>query len=400
MTSIKIKFKDSFTTPNEGILCYQIIHRRTTRQLKTTYKLFKEEWNQNLSDIIYPAINGDRSTHLRYMNNQIRIDLFHFQQIVNLLKQRQPYTIEDVVSLFQNQIHEYTLFKFMNNITVKLRQLGRMRTSEAYHSTLNSFMHFRNGKDVIMQDIDSDLMESYEAYLKAKGITLNSISFYMRILRAVYNRAVEKNIIQSCFPFKHVYTGIEKTTKRAISLEAVRNIKKVDLSKNPLLDMARDIFLFSFYTRGMSFVDISFLRKKDVSNGILSYRRRKTGTQLHIKWEKCMQDIVDKYDVSNTIYLLPIIKDPNKDSRLQYMNKLPTLNRKLKDLAKIVGISMPLTMYVARHSWASIAKNENIPISVISESMGHDSEMTTQIYLASLDTSIIDRANKRILELL
>jgi len=219
----------------------------------------------------------------------------------------------------------------------------------------------------------------------------------MRILRAVYNRAVEKDLTTNRNPFKHVYAGIDKTIKRAIPLKAIKQIKNLDLSLHPSLDFARNMFLFSFYTRGMSFIDMAYLKKKDLSNGILSYRRRKTGQQLFIRWEKCMQEIVDKHDADYySPYLLPILKYPY--DRNQYKNMLYRTNKSLKEIAKMVGLSIPLTLYVARHSWASIAKSKNIPISVISEGMGHDSEMTTQIYLALLDNAVVDRANAQILK--
>ena len=285
----------------------------------------------------------------------------------------------------------------MQGVIAQLQQMGKQRTSETYRCTLKSFMQFREDKDVLLEDIDSDLMLMYEAYLRGRGLTKNSTSFYMRILRAVYNRAVEKDLTTNRNPFKHVYTGIDKTIKRAIPLKAIKQIKNLDLSLQPSLDFARDMFLFSFYTRGMSFIDMAYLKKKDLSNGILSYRRRKTGQQLFIRWEKCMQEIVNKYDTDlYSPYLLPILKYPY--DRNQYKNMLYRTNKSLKEIAKMVGLSIPLTLYVARHSWASIAKSKNIPISVISEGMGHDSEMTTQIYLASLDNAVVDRANTQILK--
>ena len=148
-----------------------------------------------------------------------------------------------------------------------------------------------------------------------------------------------------------------------------------------------------------TFLHLAYLRKKDLHNGILSYRRRKTGQQLLIKWEKCMQDIVDKYDSSQSNYLLPIITPiSNIDERKQYIYASHNINRCLKIIGKELGLSVSLTLYVARHAWASIAKSKNIPLSVISEGMGHDSETTTRIYLASLDTAAIDKANSVILK--
>lgn len=200
------------------------------------------------------------------------------------------------------------------------------------------------------------------------------------------------------YPFKHVYTGIDKTVKRAVSLKIIRQIRNLDLTLNPSLDYARDMFLFSFYTRGMSFVDMAFLKKRDIQNGILSYRRQKTHQQLFIKWEKPMQDIVEKYDTRNTPYLLPIIRNMQVDERRQYKTAAHRVNSKLKKLGEQMGLTIPLTSYVARHAWASIARSKNISISVISEAMGHDSENTTRIYLASLDTSVVDKANSLILK--
>lgn len=291
-----------------------------------------------------------------------------------------------------------SLFSFMEVSIAKLQRTGKVRTSETYRTTLSSFMKFMDGKDVMLNSVDSDLMTSYESYLKQQGVSMNSVSFYMRILRAVYNRAVEKGVTRQRHPFKHVYTGVEKTVKRAVSFKVIKQIKEMDFSLLPSMAYARDMFLFSFYTRGMSFIDMAYLRKKDLENGVLSYRRKKTGQLLSVKWEKCMQDIVDKYSRNTSPYLLSIIGNIAKDERKQYKNAICLVNRKLKEIGKMLGLTHSLTMYVARHSWASIAKEKNIPLSIISEGMGHDSEKTTLIYLASLDTAVVDKANTLILK--
>lgn len=290
------------------------------------------------------------------------------------------------------------LFVFMEHIIADMTHLGKTRTSETYASTLRSLKRFFMDKDLQMKDLDSDKMVAYEAYLKSCGISANTTSFYMRNLRAVYNRAVEKNLTPQRFPFKHVYTGVNKTVKRAVSAKVLRQIKLMDLSDSPSLDFARDMFLFSFYMRGMSFVDMAYLRKKDLCQGILTYARRKTGQRLTIKWEKCMQELIDKYDTSQSHYLLPIIRPlRHMDERRQYLYASRKVNLCLKTIGDRLKLPLPLTMYVSRHSWASIARSMNVPLSVISEGMGHDSETTTRIYLASLSTSAIDRANQRIL---
>ena len=397
MASIKVKFRPSTNENKEGTIYYQIIQNRVIRQLKTDYRLFMHEWDEEENSII--IANDSRQNYLQSIEERIDWDIKRLQSIINQLEnKRVKYTADDIISTFQKQANEQSLFNFMQGVIALLQQMGKQRTSETYRCTLKSLMQFREGKDVLLEDIDSDLILMYEAYLHNRGLTKNSTSFYMRILRAVYNRAVEKDLTTNRNPFKHVYTGIDKTIKRAIPLKAIKQIKNLDLSLQPSLDFARDMFLFSFYTRGMSFIDMAYLRKKDLQNGVLSYRRRKTGQQLFIRWEKCMQEIVDKYDIDYySPYLLPILQYPY-DNRNQYKNALYRTNKSLKEIAKMVGVSIPLTLYVARHSWASIAKSKNIPISVISEGMGHDSEMTTQIYLASLDNAVVDRANAQILK--
>ncbi len=294
---------------------------------------------------------------------------------------------------------EMSFISFKKSVVIQLKQLGRVRTSETYKATLNSFMAFLKEQDVPIYGITSNLMLLYEAYLKGRGVCMNTISFYMRNLRAVYNRAVEKGFTTQNNPFRHVYTGVDKTVKRAIPIKAIKALKMLDLSMKPSLDFARDMFMFSFYTRGMSFIDMAYLRKTDLLNGILTYRRRKTGQELNIKWEKCMDEIVTKFPENQTDFLLPIITK-HANERRQYDNAMHLVNYHLKELSTMLKLQRPLSMYVARHSWASAAKAKNVPLSVISESMGHDSETTTQIYLASLETSVVDKANKMILDLL
>ena len=397
MASIKVKFRPSINENKEGTIYYQIIQNRVIRQLKTDYRLFMHEWSEEENSII--TTNDSRQNYLQSIEERIDWDIKCLHSIMTHLEnKRVKYTADDIISTFQKQANEQSLFYFMQGVIAQLQQMGKQRTSETYRCTLKSFMQFRENKDVLLEDIDSDLMLMYEAYLRNKGLTKNSTSFYMRILRAVYNRAVEKDLTANRNPFKHVYTGIDKTIKRAIPLKAIKQIKNLDLSLQPSLNFARDMFLFSFYTRGMSFIDMAYLKKKDLANGILSYRRRKTGQQLFIRWEKCMQEIVNKYDNPQSEFLLPIIKRADKDNRLQYQSALRFVNNHLKSVVALLNIGITISMYTARHSWASIAKSKNIPISVISEGMGHDSEMTTQIYLASLDNAVVDRANAQILK--
>ena len=291
--------------------------------------------------------------------------------------------------------HEDSFFSFMESVAERLERLEKQRTAETYMSALKSFRRFVGRPRLAFSELDTDLTTAYEAYLiRRRGLAPNTSSFYMRILRAAYNRAVNQGLTTQNNPFRGVYTGVARTAKRAIPQQALRRIRDMQLPEGGPLAFARDMFLFSFYTRGMSFVDMAYLRKSDLKNGTLAYRRRKTGQLLQIRWEPCMQEILERHEATaESAFLLPIITDPS-EGRRQYVQASHRINRNLKAIGTTAGLAAPLSMYVARHTWASIARSRHIPLSVISDGMGHDSEATTQIYLASIDNCEIDKANR------
>ena len=401
MVSIKLKFRPSTNKGKEGSLYYQVIYNRVVRQVATQYKIFPNEWNPEIEDIIVKP-TAIRCNYLESIKQTIRNDINRFYRIgQELAHTNLSYTVYTIVDEYRKQSNGSTLFSYMEQMIARYWRLGQHRTSETYSTTLNSFKRFRADIDVHLEDVDSELMEAYENHLKQNNLSPNTISFYMKHLRAVYKRAVDDELLRNKNPFKRVSTSIEKTAKRAISLKVLKRLKAMDLSDNSSKRFARDIFLFSFYTRGMSFVDIAYLQKKNLKGDVLSYRRRKTNQPLKIGWEPDMQEILKRYEAdTSSPYLFSIIKEPSNNPRKQYQNALFLINRHLKDIGKGLGLHQPLTMYCARHSWASIARDEGIPLSVISEGMGHDSEKTTQIYLASLKTEVIDKANRKILKLL
>lgn len=400
MATVKVKLRASSIESKEGTLFYQVIHNRMVRQIHTGYKLHPAEWDPNSSRILVPpGLEERRRNYLLSVNSALTSDLSRFGEVIARLDYtHMAYTADKVVELYTSPMNCGGFIAFARKLIQELKQIGKIRTAETYMTALNSFLRFRGEHDILFEEMDPNMMVGYETFLKENNVCPNSSSFYMRNLRAMYNRAVEKGLTEQRSPFKYVYTGVDKTVKRAIPLRVIRQIRDMDLSLYPLMDYARDIFLFSFYTRGMSFVDMAYLKKKDLQNGVLSYRRQKTGQKLFIKWEGAMQGIVSKYDTASSPYLLPIIKNRETDLRRQYKNAAHLVNDKLKKIGNRLGLDIPLTTYVARHAWASIARSKNIPLSVISEAMGHDSETTTRIYLASLDSSAIDKANKLILK--
>lgn len=381
MTSVKIKIMDSPSGTGDGVVCYVIRHGRRTRQIVSGRR------------VALPVRESDIAVH-----KAVDMDMARLKRVIAGMEARGwDYSVDDVAEEYGRQCKSGLLFDFMERVIASLLANGRVRTSETYRAALNSFRRFRSGEDVMIDCLDGAMMEAYQAWLRRRGLVPNTVSFYARILRAVYNRAVEQGLTADCRPFRHVYTGVDKTVKRALQLPVIRKIKNLDLKEAPELAYARDMFMMSFYLRGMSFVDMAYLRKTDLRAGYIVYRRRKTGRQLVIKWTHAMQQIIDRYPDNNTGYLLPVIRNNSHNERNAYRNTSYNINHGLKRIAELVGVSIPLTMYVARHSWATAAKEKGVPVRVISEGMGHDSEATTQIYLASLDTSVVDRANSLIL---
>lgn len=404
MASIKVKFRPSTVANCPGSIYFQISHRHKVRQLKSRYRIYPDEWNKSRS-MVSVDVNSSRAAIQMAVRNNLLRETERLNSIIRKLDSTLcSYTADDIVYEYNRYIHDYSFCNFVEQIITSFKKNGRVRTAETYRTTLNSFMRFLSRRDILsdsdimLDSITGEILEDYEAWLHNCGLIPNTISFYTRILRAVYNRAVENGAIENRYPFRHVYTGIDKTVKRALSISNVRKLRALNLHDLPSLDYARDMFMLSFYLRGMSFIDMSYLRKTDFKNGYITYRRRKTGQQLIVKWTHEMQLIVDKYPVNSSEYLLPIITSSVANARSAYRNASYNINRNLKKIAAMVGITIPLTLYVARHSWASAAKAKGIPLSIISEGMGHDSESTTQIYLASLDTSLVDRANRLILQ--
>lgn len=399
MATVKTKLRLSTVAGRPSSIIYQITHRRIVRQITTDYKVFPEDCKTGVSMII--SVNDEAMGRLRVpriISQKIRWDLQRLNMIISKYENGHcEYSADMIVDAFQCMEKELSFFNIMQKSIIRLLQQNRIGTAKNYSAALGSFRNFRCNEDIPIDAIDYAVMEDYQSYLRMKGLALNSISFYMRILRAVYNHSVESGIISDRKPFRHVFTGMEKTFKRAISINNIRFIKDLDLSFKPNLEFARDMFMFLFYCRGMSFIDAAFLKKSDVVDNILFYRRHKTGQQLRIRMVPAIKDILERYSDSQSPYLLPIITVSGKDGRIQYEAALRRINNGLRTIAKMLGMDTPLTTYVTRHAWASIAKAKNIPITVISDALGHDSIATTQIYLASIDATMIDKANEMII---
>lgn len=292
------------------------------------------------------------------------------------------------------------LSDFVKTLTEGLLSQNKVRTARAYCSAVKRLTRFCGTTAIPLTHITAALLSAFEQSLFHDGLTRNTTSSYMRSLSAIYHRAVDQQLInaQTVNPFKNVFTGVEATRKRALNRVEINRLTKVDLHNNERLFFSLQLFLFGFHAKGMSFVDMAYLRKSDLRKDTIRYRRRKTRGVIGLKVTPALQEIIDYFAplTKDSPYLLPIISAPGKDTRLQYESALRLQNKRLNALGKLAGLPSPLSTHVCRHTWASLAKQLNAPLAVISDSLGHSDQRTTQIYLASIGQDVLDRVSDRV----
>lgn len=301
----------------------------------------------------------------------------------------------------------------------RMKAAGRLSLAGNYRCAANRLQVFlrQQGLESLPYDrLKPTTIRQFEGWLHLQGISKNTSSAYLRSLHAIYVR-MAGNAATKEEPFAGTYRGVAKTRKRALMEEDMRQIAAFDIAqalqqqylkagrktdgkrfrqKLQKLTFARDMFIFSFCARGMTYVDMAYLRKSDVSLGFISYRRRKTGQSLLVKIEPDMQRIMARYP-SATTYQFPILHACTDVHRrhTSYLSAISYYNKALAELGELLGLK--LTSYVGRHSWATIA-NERVPTELVSQSLGHDSIRTTEIYLRSLSNTRIDKANHALLQ--
>ncbi|MGC4034448.1 MAG: site-specific integrase [Chitinophagaceae bacterium] len=299
------------------------------------------------------------------------------------------------------------LYDFFDIVIKRLQNTGQIKNSEIYKDAKRNLLHFTQGKTMHFSDVDIAFLNQFEEFLKTKGKGSNTIYLYLRTLRALMNKAIkEEYCAEKYYPFKRFsltkYAKI-KTEKRAISKADIEKIKAKEL-KDEKLEFARDIFLFSYYCRGMNFTDIAALKWEHIYNGRLTYVRQKTKERFNIELLEPAIEILNKYKEDKSIqkneYVFPILNHSHKSPKSIYNRKvkiLRSINKDLKKVAEKAEVDAHLTTYVARHSYATVLKKTGISTKIISEAMGHDSEKTTQIYLEGFENSVLDEASKAIL---
>lgn len=265
-------------------------------------------------------------------------------------------------------------------------------TLDNYRTALASFLRFA-GQGITIERISQQMVEEWQKWLEEQGVRLNTISCYMRSLRSMMSHTGTNSGLDEAF--NTVFTGSTKTDKRSLSSTDLRKLCAVQLPNDSPLRFTRDIFLFSIYALGMPFVDLAFLRKKQISGGYIEYQRHKTRQPVRVKMEPVMQRIINRYSRADSPYVFPILKTGSMD---EYQIARNQYNRHLRRLSEMGRLSRRLTSYVARHSWASMAYSANVDLSVISKALGHSNSKVTMTYIREIDDSRIDKANRKLLK--
>ena len=415
MPSVNFILRPSSVVDSPGSLTLRIIHCRMVKSVVLSgCRLYPHEWDQGDECIVYPLDNPERLSYLKNIELKISNEKVLINDYITELENQGHYSVEDLLSLYRKKSSSDKLLGYAQLLSIELEQHGQERTARAYRTVARGLIAYNRGIDIPLYQINSSLIKSFEKHLRDKGKLPNTISYYMRNLRAIYNKAINSKHAVNLTgenPFATVFTGITKTMKRALSLDELQSLRSFDLGdmlKSEGLQLRERIrlerlyfswrlFFFCFYARGMCFIDLAYLRKDNIHAGVLRYCRKKTGQQVEIRITAELQKIIDSFanDVKYSPYLFPIIKDDGKNSRRQYESGLRLQNHRLKTLSHLAHIRM-ITTHVSRHTWATIGKQENVPISVISECLGHTSEKTTLIYLGLLDNTVLDEANDRV----
>lgn len=393
MATVKVKLRPSSVEGKAGVIFYQVTHNRKTQQITTKLHVHPSDWNTDEEKLTVSAPNRSM------IQNRIDSDMALLRRIISELDTNGiDYSVADIISRYKSPQSHILVLDYIQTQIEQLVATNRLGTAKNYEKTKRSFSEFLGGVKLPLSALTEQVITEYNAFLVQRGLVRNSVSFYMRILRAIYNKAVRQKLIEQQNPFTEVYTGIDRTRKRAVSESVIAQLHRLELPAGSQLALTRDLFIFSYCTRGMAFVDIVYLRKENLQNGMICYARRKTGQLLSVRIEPSIQRIIDRYAYEDTPYVFPVLNSTDATEAFeQYQNALNNHNRLLGMLSKMLGCGCKLTSYTSRHSWATAARNHNVPISVISQGMGHTSEQTTQIYLTMLENSVIDDANQGII---
>lgn len=302
---------------------------------------------------------------------------------------------------------------YMPEVIGMLKREGKFPAMHVYACTLRSYEKFcaeerypkNTTASLSMQEIFTpERLKEYEDWLAGQQSSPNTISTYMRTLQAVYNRWMSPGI-KGYNPvlFKDVYTKVESRTKRALTAEQMEQLRNTDFSVLTLRQQqVLTYFLLMFMLRGMPFIDLAHLRKSDLRNRRITYRRHKTGKLMVVDVPPDAMRLLQKYrDKTDSEYLFPLLHGGlfMEEHHHRYQETLRHFNRELARLMKQLLPGVSVSSYTARHTWATLAYHSGVPVGLISQSLGHSSIRVTMTYLKPFDAEVIDRINRQVISL-
>ena len=290
------------------------------------------------------------------------------------------------------------------NYINRLRKEGRYSTAHVYKNALYSFSKFCGTLNMSFRQVTKERLRRYGQYLYECGLKPNTISTYMRMLRSIYNRGVEAGSAPYVPRLFHDdYTGVDVRQKKALPAGELHKLLYED-PKSERLRRTQTIAALMFQFCGMSFADLAHLEKSALEQSVLRYNRIKTKTPMSVEVLDTARGMINQLrsnqepipDCPNYLFDILCGNKKRKDERAyrEYQSALRRFNNSLKDLARALRLNSPVSSYTLRHSWATTAKYRGVPIEMISESLGHKSIKTTQIYLKGFELRERTEVNK------
>lgn len=403
LTSIKARLNTARCNKDSMYpLGFQLLRGGAKKIIPLGISLKKEWFNAKTERVTaLPAHYGGKA-RTKTINEQLDHVRKVLEQITTNLQRQDPsYTVAAIVESYNHSQDKRYLTAFIREECIQLEAMGHLNTASQYKSLQNSILRHRRdaglSENVLLEDITESFIVGYRKYLELQGMKSSTVSTYLSNLRAVYNKASKAGIAP---PRAGMFRGniphAAPTEKRAVSAALIRYILDAPLKEHPELIPSRDIFAASIYLEGMAVRDIMNLKRENLKENVITYRRSKTDKILSCKVIDELQVLLDKYATDDS-HLFPFLLSDSRHSHKDYRTALRRLNRHLHKLEKILEIPFHLTTYVARHSWASLAQECNTPIEKISQALGHTSPLTTQIYLKAFNRSVIDEVNETVI---
>lgn len=280
----------------------------------------------------------------------------------------------------------------------ELKQADKLSSARIETETLKSIQKFYNKEHIEFKEITSDFLFKYEAFLRGNKNKDSTIGIRLRTFRSLFNKAIKREVTsQSLYPFdKFKVSKIKDSGKKEfLDEDEIKLLKNFETDFQNLF-FAKDMFLFSYYSRGINFIDLLLLKKTDITGETISYIRRKTGTNVSFKLNSYTKEIMRKYDSdSKSIFIFNFIKN-NSPTEIYIQNKkkkilTQQINEPLKKVMEELKITKTITYYCARHSFATQLKFNNISIDITQEALGHKDIKSTMAYLNTLPSKKLDQ---------